>query len=215
MVKKENLTTKQDNVLRVIYDFIIKYNYPPSVREITKILGLSSPKSVSDHIVILQKKGYVQKNSVARSLILTEKALWYLNAAHPFQDNNIHYLPLLGKIAAGKPIFAQENIEEYIPISKQIMGKAEGQFLLKVQGDSMSGDHIIDGDILVVKVQNYAENGDIVVALIDDETVVKRFYKREGDVIELVSSNPIYEPIIVKEDLKIQGKVIAIFRHVS
>lgn len=214
MVKRENLTVKQDNVLRVIYNFIIKYNYSPTVREVTRILGLSSPKSANDHIAVLQKKGYIQKNSVARSITLTEKALWYLNVAHPFQDNNICYLPLLGKIAAGKPIFAQENIEEYIPISKQIMGKAEGQFLLRVQGDSMSGDHIIDGDILVVKTQNYAENGDIVVALIGEETVVKRFYKREGGVIELLSSNPIYEPIIVKEDLGIQGKVIAIFRHV-
>jgi len=214
MAKKDTLTVKQDGFLKKIYEFISEKNYPPSVREMSEICGFSSPKSAADHINILQKKGYIQKGSTSRSLKFTEKAFWYLKIPNPFNDKNILYLPLLGKIAAGKPIFAEENIEEYIPVSKQIMGKAEGQFLLKVTGDSMSGDHIVDGDMLIIKIQNTAENGDIVAALLGEEAVVKRFYKREDGTIELVSSNPIYEPIVVKDELKIQGKVIAVYRNI-
>lgn len=214
MTKKENLTQKQLNVLKEIYEFIVTNNYPPSVRNIAEILGFSSPKGVSDHLSVLEKKGYILKNSSARSIRLTEKALWILNISNPLQDKNIVYLPLLGSIAAGKPIFAEENIEEFIPVSSQIMGKAQGQFLLKVKGDSMSGEHIVDGDTLIVKIQNTAENGDIVVALVDNEAVVKRFYKREDGVVELRSANPLYEPIIVKDNLQIQGKVIAIYRNI-
>jgi repressor LexA len=214
MTKKENLTQKQLNVLKEIYEFIVTNNYPPSVRNIAEILGFSSPKGVSDHLSVLEKKGYILKNSSARSIRLTEKALWILNISNPLQDKNIVYLPLLGRIAAGKPIFAEENIEEFIPVSSQIMGKAQGQFLLKVRGDSMSGEHIVDGDTLIVKIQNTAENGDIIVALVDNEAVVKRFYKREDGVVELRSANPLYEPIIVKDNLQIQGKVIAIYRNI-
>ena len=214
MTKKENLTQKQLNVLKEIYEFIVTNNYPPSVRNIAEILGFSSPKGVSDYLSVLEKKGYILKNSSARSIRLTEKALWILNISNPLQDKNIVYLPLLGRIAAGKPIFAEENIEEFIPVSSQIMGKAQGQFLLKVKGDSMTGEHIVDGDTLIVKIQNTAENGDIVVALVDNEAVVKRFYKREDGVVELRSANPLYEPIIVKDNLQIQGKVIAIYRNI-
>jgi len=215
MTKKENLTKRQLNVLRKIYEFIDENAYPPSIRNIAEILGFSSPKCVSDYLSILEKKGYILKNSLARSIRLTEKAFWVLNTSNPLQqDKNIIYLPLLGKIAAGKPIFAEENIEEFVPISSQIMGKSQGQFLLKVKGDSMTGEHIIDGDTLVVKIQNTAENGDIVVALIDNEAVVKKFYKREDGVIELRSANPLYEPIIAKDNLQIQGKVIAIYRNI-
>ncbi|MCL4385541.1 MAG: transcriptional repressor LexA [Actinobacteria bacterium] len=214
MTKKENLTQKQLNVLKEIYEFIVTNNYPPSVRNIAEILGFSSPKGVSDHLSVLEKKGYILKNSSARSIRLTEKALWILNISNPLQDKNIVYLPLLGRIAAGRPIFAEENIEEFIPVSSQIMGKAQGQFLLKVKGDSMSGEHIVDGDTLIVKIQNTAENGDIVVALVDNEAVVKRFYKREDGVVELRSANPLYEPIIIKDNLQIQGKVIAIYRNI-
>ena len=215
MVKKETLTQKQLNVLKSIYEFISDNSYPPSIRDIAGLLGFSSPKGAGDHLAVLEKKGYIQKSSSARSIKLTGKSLWHLGAANPSTEKNVDYLPLLGSIAAGKPIFAEENIQDYVPVSAQIMGNTKGQFLLKVKGDSMSGDHIIDGDTIVVKTQDTAENGDIVVALVDDnEAVVKRFYRRDDGVVELRSSNPLYEPIIAESSLMIQGKVIAIYRSI-
>jgi repressor LexA len=213
MVKKETLTQKQSNVLKGIYTFIVDNSYPPSIRDIAEILGFSSPKGAGDHLAVLEKKGYIQKSSSARSIKLTEKSLWYLGVQNPAAEKNIDYLPLLGSIAAGKPIFAEENIQEYVPVSAQIMGKTKGQFLLKVKGDSMSGDHIIDGDTIIVRTQNAAENGDIVVALVGSEAVVKRFYRRDDGIIELRSSNPLYRPIIAENSIMIQGRVIAIYRN--
>jgi repressor LexA len=214
MVKKETLTQKQSDVLNGIYKFIADNSYPPSIRDIAEILGFSSPKGAADHLSVLEKKGYIQKNSSARSIKLTEKSLWHLGVQNPSAEKNVDYLPLLGNIAAGKPIFAEENIQEYVPVSAQIMGKTKGQFLLKVKGDSMTGDHIIDGDTIIIRVQNSAENGDIVAALVGNEAVVKRFYRRDDGVIELRSSNPLYEPIIAGTSLVIQGIVIAIYRNI-
>ena len=214
MVKKETLTQKQSDVLKVIYKFISDNSYPPSIRDLAKILGFSSPKGAGDHLAVLEKKGYIQKNSSARSIRLTEKASWYLGIQNPYAEKNVDYLPLLGSIAAGKPIFAEENIQEYVPVSAKIMGKTKGQFLLKVKGYSMSGDHIIDGDTIIVRTQNTAENGDIVVALVGNEAVVKRFYRRDDGVIELRSSNPLYESIIAEDSLTVQGRVIAIYRNI-
>ncbi|MHB1274584.1 MAG: transcriptional repressor LexA [Candidatus Humimicrobiaceae bacterium] len=214
MVKKETLTQKQSDVLKSIYEFITDNSYPPAIRDIAEILGFSSPKGAADHLAVLEKKGYIQKSSYARSIKLTEKSLWYLGVQNPSTERNVDYLPLLGSIAAGKPIFAEENIQEYVPVSAQIMGKTKGQFLLKVKGDSMSGDHIINGDTIIVRIQNAAENGDIIVALVGSEAVVKRFYRRDDGVIELRSSNPLYEPIIAESSLMIQGRVIAAYRNI-
>ena len=214
MTKKDGLTEKQAAFLMKIFKFISENNYPPSVRELAVISGFSSPRGAADYLNALVKKGYIQRNPSSRSLRLTERAFWYLKIPNPFNDSNILYLPLLGRIAAGKPVFAEENIDEYIPVSKQIMGRAEGQFILRVKGDSMSGDHIADGDMLIIKIQDTAENGDIVAALVNDEAVVKRFYRRPDGTIELVSSNPMYKPIIAKEEIKIQGKVIAVYRNI-
>ncbi|MHB1254239.1 MAG: transcriptional repressor LexA [Candidatus Humimicrobiaceae bacterium] len=214
MVKKETLTQKQSDVLKSIYEFITDNSYPPAIRDIAEILGFSSPKGAADHLAVLEKKGYIQKSSYARSIKLTEKSLWYLGVQNPSTERNVDYLPLLGSIAAGKPIFAEENIQEYVPVSAQIMGKTKGQFLLKVKGDSMSGDHIINGDTIIVRIQNAAENGDVIVALVGSEAVVKRFYRRDDGVIELRSSNPLYEPIIAESSLMIQGRVIAAYRNI-
>jgi repressor LexA len=214
MIKKETLTQKQSDILKSIYEFILENSYPPSIRDIAEIFGFSSPKGAGDHLALLEKKGYIQKSSAARSIRLTEKSLWHLGVQNPSGEKNVDYLPLLGSIAAGKPIFAEENIQDYVPVSAQIMVKTKGQFLLKVKGDSMSGDHIIDGDTIVVRTQNTAENGDIVVALAGNEAVVKRFYKRDDGIIELRSSNPLYEPIVAENSLIIQGKVIAIYRNI-
>ncbi len=214
MAKKDFLTIKQDIFLKEIHKFISMHKYPPTVRELADAAGFASPRAAADYLDILIKKGFLRRTRSSRSLSLTEKAFWYLKDSNPFNDNNIVYLPLLGRIAAGTPIFAEENIEEYVPVSRQIMGRAEGQFLLKVKGDSMSGDHILDGDTLIVKIQDFAENGDIVAALIGNEAVVKRFYRRSDGTVELVSSNPLYEPIVIKDEIKIQGKIIAVYRNI-
>jgi repressor LexA len=218
MNKKIKITKKQKIVLEKIYAFIVEKGYSPTIRELAQMFGFSSPKGAADHIGALAQKGYLVKNSSPRSIRLTDKSSALLGLSLPNFDKNIYYLPLLGKIAAGLPIFADENIEEYVPVSSQIMGKAKGQFLLKVSGDSMTGDHIMNGDTLIVKSQNTAKDNDIVVALIGEEAVVKRFIRKKDGTVELRSSNPLYSPIIVKDDedaLKIQGKVIAIYRNIT
>ena len=218
MDKKIKITKKQKIVLEKIYAFIVEKGYSPTIRETAQMFGFSSPKGAADHIGALAQKGYLVKNSSPRSIRLTDKSSALLGLSLPNSDKNIYYLPLLGKIAAGLPIFADENIEEYVPVSSQIMGKAKGQFLLKVSGGSMTGDHIMNGDTLVVKSQSTAKDNDIVVALIGEEAVVKRFIRQKDGTIELRSSNPLYSPIIVKDDedaLKIQGKVIAIYRNIT
>ena len=245
-IKEIKITKKQKNVLEKINRFIAENSYPPTVRDLAHDLGFSSPKAVTDHLDSLKKKGYIVRNSLARSIKLTGKALSILSdgrAGSPTDNidpfsRNILYLPLVGRVAAGKPILAEENIDEYIPVTSSLLEKGTADFALKVKGDSMVGDHILDGDIIIVKSQKTAENGDIVVALIGDEAVVKKLY-RAKDTVELRSSNPSYLPIRIKaagnkdgsvnydmddtgdigdesgSTLALQGKVIAVQRIIQ
>lgn len=229
-----NITSRQKTVLIRIYDFISANSYPPTVRDTARIMGFSSPRAASDHLDSLEKKGYIRRASLARSIKLTGKALDLIKAVKgpvPGKANTAHpdlfYIPLLGRIAAGEPIFAEGSIYEYIPVSKNLLGAYGADFALKVTGDSMTGDHIISGDLVMVKSQQSADNGEIVVALIDDEAVVKRFYRTERGV-ELKSSNPAYPPIKISKKyasskepraeragvFKILGKVVAIHRSI-
>jgi repressor LexA len=214
-IKEIKITKKQKNVLEKINRFIAENSYPPTVRDLAHDLGFSSPKAVTDHLDSLKKKGYIVRNSLARSIKLTGKALSILGRGRASigstgslistagvgsidpLNRNILYLPLIGRVAAGKPILAEENINEYIPVTSSLLKKRTADFALRVKGDSMVGDHILDGDIIIVKSQKTAENGDIVVALIGDEAVVKRLYRAKGTV-ELRSSNPSYLPIRIK-----------------
>ncbi|MCJ7665918.1 MAG: transcriptional repressor LexA [Actinobacteria bacterium] len=206
-----DLTDRQKKVLKNTYDYILRNGYPPAIRELAGILGLSSPRGVYDHLLCLEKKGYIKRKSSARSIRLTGKALDLLG--HGVEEDIFH-LPLIGNIAAGKPVLAEENIEEYIAFPAGTRGAKTADFALRVQGDSMTGDHILDGDIIAVRSQPDANNGDIVVALIEDEAVVKRFY-RTGESFELRSSNPAYLPIKADGALAIQGKVVAVQRTIS
>ena len=203
------LTNRQEIVLKKIFNFISEKKYPPTIRELEAELGLASPRGVTDHLKSLEKKGYIERNSSARSIRLTEKSLNILGQP----EEETVSIPLVGRVAAGKPILAEENIEEYISVPRSIFGKRGADFALKVKGDSMIDDHIMDGDNIFVRSQKEAENGDIVVALIDDEAVVKRFY-RVGDRIELRSSNPSYKTMVINSNLIIQGKVLAVYRRV-
>jgi repressor LexA len=220
------LTKRQKTVLEKIYKFMAENSYPPTVRDISRIFGFSSPRAAADHLQSLEKKGYIERNSLARSIRFTGKAAELLKSGkepsgryaltyYPGQSK-INLVPLLGKIAAGNPLLAEENIEDYIPLPESTLGAYGADFALRVQGNSMTGDHILDGDIIMVKSRQSAENGEIIVALIEDEAVVKRFYRsREG--VELRSSNPAYPSIKIKNHrdsryFKIIGKVVAIHR---
>ena len=205
------ITKRQKLVLKKIHKFILENSYPPTIRELGQVLGFSSPKGVSDHLKSLESKGYIERESSARSIKLTNKTL---NLAGFAVEKEVSYLPLVGRIAAGNPILAEENIEEYIPVPSNLLRNRIVHFALRVKGDSMIGDHILDRDTIIVKSQNTAENGDIVVALIGDEAVVKKFYKAK-DAIELRSSNPSYKSIKINKDFNIQGKVIAVQRSIS
>ena len=203
------LTDRQYLVLKKIHYYILKNSYPPSIRDLAQLLNINSPRGVSDHLCSLEKKGYIERNSSARSIKLTKKALALLG--QNTSEASI-YLPLIGRIAAGRPILAVENIEDHIPFpANMIRGNAD--FALRVRGDSMTGDHILDGDIIAVRSQASADNGDIVVALLDEEAVVKRFY-RKGRSVELRSSNPKYMPVKAGVDLLIQGIVVAVQRTI-
>lgn len=197
---------------QMILDFLNRYQmekgYPPSIREICKAVGFKSTSTVHSYIKKLEEEGHISKESTkprALKVLQSDKKNLEGYIAHQEIDN----IPVLGKITAGAPILAVENIEDTFPVPVQYLGNSTS-FMLKVRGDSMINAGILDGDYIIVRQQNTAINGDIVVALIDDEATVKTFYK-ETDHYRLQPENPDYEPIIVK-DLLILGKVIGLFR---
>ena len=213
-----DLTKKQRIVLEAIAKAIDEKGYVPAVREICSSIGLSSPSTVQVHLNSLEERGYIHRDAQkSRSITLTTKGreeLGLSEATAPVPepiDYNVVTLPLVGNVAAGVPILAEENIEDTITLPVDIVGDS-ASFLLSVHGESMIEAGINDGDYLVVREQRVANNGDIVVALIDDGATVKRFY-READHIRLQPENSSMEPIITR-DCAIVGKVVALFRRV-
>lgn len=194
---REELTEKQKRILEFIIQEIQIKGYPPSIREIGQALGITSLRGVTDHLDALEKKGHIRRGLKARSIKV-------LSPDEDKKDKTV-LLPLLGRVAAGEPILAEENIEKHIPVNKRYSKKQDNLFLLRVKGDSMIDDQIFDGDLVVVNSQQTANNGDIIVALLDDEATVKRFYKM-GNRPVLIPANPKY-PIIEKEFI-IQGRVV-------
>ncbi len=213
------LTKKQKLVLETIAHAIDEKGYVPAVREICTAIGLSSPSTVQVHLNSLEKRGFIHRDAQkSRSITLTAKGREELglpeDEAVVYQepsDFNLITLPLLGQVAAGVPILAEENIEDRITLPVDIVGDS-ASFLLSVQGESMIEAGINDGDYLVVKEQPTAVNGDIIVALIDDGATVKRYF-REKDHIRLQPENSSMEPILTR-DCAIVGKVVALFRRV-
>jgi len=199
----DELTDRQ----RQIFDFIIEkkrqVGYPPSVREIGTAVGLSSSSTVHSHLTALERKGLIRRDPTK------PRALEIINDKnHDINDGGSSVtLPLIGHIAAGQPILAEENIEDYLSVPKEI---ANGSFLLKVKGDSMIEAGILDGDVVVIKKQVVAENGDIVAALIDDEATLKRFYK-EGNMVKLQPENSSMDPIY-PDNVSIIGKATGLLR---
>ncbi|HRJ26120.1 MAG TPA: transcriptional repressor LexA [Fimbriimonadaceae bacterium] len=198
------LTQRQEAILQFVMDYTQKEGYPPSIREIGKHFKIGSLRGVTVHLDALARKGYIERANTPRSIKIT----------HPsFQSSNrVTLLPLLGSIAAGIPITAQEQVEDMIPVPTEMVHNIEGAFLLRVRGDSMSGEGIMPRDLVLVKPQLTANHGDIVAVLLGDEATVKRIHFGEQSV-RLMPSNPAYEPIVIdREDARIIGRIIGLFR---
>lgn len=201
----EQLTEKQKRVLKYIEREVARCNYPPSVREIGKALGISSTATVHAYLDILGKKGYITR------VATKPRAIQLLKNTDGEPEMKCLFAPLIGKITAGKPILATENFDGYFPVPEHLHA-GESCFVLKVSGKSMVNAGIDDGDYVIVRQQNAADNGDIIAALIEDEATVKRFYiEKEG--YRLQPENDAFEAVIVK-NLDILGKVIGLFRRV-
>lgn len=203
----KSLTDKQKNVLKLIAEKVNEVGYPPTLQELADELGVASKNAVLKHLNALEKKGYIGKREggAARGIRILE-SLGYL--AGP----DISSLPLVGSVSAGSPLLAEENVESYVSIPKNILpGKGE-YFALRVQGDSMVNAGIFENDLVVVLSTNRASNGDIVVALVGNETTVKRFVSTGTDWY-LKPENPRYPEIRPTEEWSIQGKVVALIRN--
>lgn len=200
------LTKRQAAVLQYIIRCIRDNGMPPTIAEIGQKFGISSTNGVNDHLVALEKKGYIERSSKARSIHVTEKA-----AAGLYQSD-VGALPLVGRIAAGQPILAEENVEGYVPVSTSMV--RPGSYCLKVQGDSMIEDGILDGDVIIVNPELRPKSGDIVVAIVNDEATVKRYF-RHGDMIELRPANAAMQSFLVPaRTVQIQGVVVALQRTI-
>ncbi|WP_199433414.1 transcriptional repressor LexA [Qaidamihabitans albus] len=202
----ENLTPRQRQVLEVIRSWVDRYGYPPSVREIGEAVGLTSTSSVSHQLRALQRKGYLRRDANR------PRAVGVLPAdVVPAEElPKPAFVPLVGRIAAGGPVLAEEAIEDVFPLPRDIVGEGE-VFLLSVTGDSMIDAAITDGDWVVVRQQPDAENGDIVAAMIEGEATVKTFKRKDGHVW-LMPHNEAYDPI-PGDEATILGKVVAVLRR--
>lgn len=199
----ERLTPRQRQILDVIKDQVIRKGYPPSVREIGDAVGLASSSTVHAHLETLERLGFIRRDPTK------PRAIELLDPAMP--NRELVNVPLVGRVTAGQPILAVENIEDYFPVSRELLTKDEA-FMLRVKGDSMINAGILDGDYVFVHPQSYASNGDIVVALIGDEATVKRFFRENGHV-RLQAENPAYDPIITTE-VSVLGKVVGVYRQI-
>lgn len=194
---------KQSEILDFIRKEIIDKGYPPSVREICSAVGLRSTSTVHGHLERLEKKGFIRRDPTKpRAIEVVDE----YNAKKEMIN-----IPVLGKVTAGQPILAVENIEDVFPIPMDFVQSNLHTFILRVQGESMIEAGILDGDFLIIEQRVTADNGDIVVALIEDEATVKTFYKEDG-YIRLQPENSTMSPIIL-DDVKILGKVIGLFRR--
>jgi len=200
----KGLTTKQQRVLDVIRGAMRQRGQPPTVREIGHEIGVLSSCTVQRHLDALEKKGFIRRDRYKyRSIELTDSPI------PPFvRAVNV---PILGQIAAGAPILAEQNIEDTFPLPMDLVPDSDKVFMLRVRGDSMIDAGIFDGDLVAIRQQNVASNGEIVAAMIENEATIKRFYK-DGKQVRLVAENPAYPPIVTN-DCQILGKLILSIRQ--
>jgi repressor LexA len=206
-----DLTKRQQEIFDFIRKYSAKYGYPPTVRDIGKAVGLASSSTVHAHLANLEKLGLLRRDpSKPRAIELLDRAM---GGAVETMRGLVRSdgLPLLGSVAAGQPMLAEENIEDYVSVP-EIAGGGEGEYLLRIRGDSMKDAGIIEGDFVVVRPQDTARDGDVVVALLGEEATVKRFF-RESDHIRLQPENDAMEPIRSKE-VTVLGRVVGLLRSV-
>ena len=204
----EKLTKRQEDTLKFIKEYIVSHGYPPTVREIAKELDVSSPATIQAHLDRLADKGYIKKGSNKNRTIEL-----MVNNEYDKVNENVVEVPLLGKITAGSPIEAIENPDEYFSLPAMLIPKSKEVFTLLVDGESMIEAGILDGDIVIVEKCNTARNGDIVVAMTDEnEVTLKTFYK-EKDHFRLQPQNSTMEPIIL-DNVFILGKAIGLYRKI-
>ncbi len=196
----KSITKRQSEVLDLIKRYLELHRFPPTIREISEHFSISV-KGAYDHVKALEKKGFIRCNT-NRS-----RAIEVLAGR---EDESIARVPLLGHVAAGRPVFADENYEGTVPVPQQVLAGG-AHFALQVRGDSMTGAGIMDGDIAVIRQQPTANNGDIVVALLDDSVTIKRFYK-EKNRVRLQAENPEYPPLYTQE-LRVLGKLAHLVRN--
>lgn len=197
------ISAKQQEILDYIKEEILKRGYPPAVREICEAVNLRSTSSVHSHLETLEKNGYIRRDPTK------PRAIEICDDNFQMVRTEMVSLPVVGQVAAGTPILAEENIDSYFPVPAELVPQGES-FVLKVKGDSMINVGIFSGDQIFVNACNTAHNGDTVVALIDDSATVKIFYKEDGH-IRLQPENDTMDPIIV-DDCQILGKVFGVFR---
>jgi repressor LexA len=199
-----NLTKRQKEIFEFVKRYSAKHGYPPTVRDIGKAIGLTSSSTVHAHLANLEKLGLLRRDpSKPRAIeLLVDKAKAAMTGA----------VPVVGQVAAGQPVLAEENIEDYVQVPEQAGGD-DGEFVLRINGESMKDAGILDGDHVVVRRQDTATDGDIVVALVGDDATVKRFFK-ESDHIRLQPENSALEPIRTP-DATVLGKVVGVLRRVS
>lgn len=204
----DDLTNRQQEILEYIKRQVQLKGYPPSVREIGKGVGLSSSSTVHAHLSTLEKKGYLRRDPTKPRAIEVTDSTWSSNK----YEKEMIDVPIVGKITAGQPILAVQNIEDSFPLPQDFVHANNELFILTVSGESMIDAGILDGDYILVEKNNSVSNGDIVAALLGDEATVKRFF-REKDQIRLQPENKFMEPIYAK-DVQILGKVIGVFRRI-
>lgn len=207
---RTELSSRQRAILDMIRETTLERGYPPSVREIGESVGLTSPSSVAHQLKNLQKAGYLRIDpNRPRALVLSPETADHALSEHTDSNTSMQNVPVLGRIAAGGPILAEQSVEAIFPLPRDIVGEGD-LFSLKVVGDSMVDAAICDGDWVVIRQQSNCENGDIVAALIDDEATVKTFKRRDGHVW-LMPHNPAYSPIL-GDNAQILGKVVSVLR---
>lgn len=197
------ITAKQQEILDYIKETILKKGYPPAVREICEAVHLKSTSSVHSHLETLERNGYIRRDPTK------PRTIEILDDVFGLTRREMVQVPIIGTVAAGQPLLAEEHIEDYFPIPAEILPN-EQTFMLRVKGESMINAGIFDGDQVIVTQANTARNGEIVVALVEDSATVKRFFKEDGHY-RLQPENDSMEPIIVNE-VEILGKVIGLFR---
>ena len=200
------ISAKQQEILEYIKSQILERGFPPAVPDICEAVHLKSTSSVHSHLETLEKNGYIRRDPTK------PRAIEILDDSFNFTRREMVNVPIVGRVAAGEPLLAEQNIEEYFPIPMDFMPNKQ-TFMLKVKGESMINAGILDGDYVLVEERKTAHNGEMIVALVDDGATVKTFYKEEG-IIRLQPENDTMDPIIVP-DCVILGKVIGVFRFMK